>query len=63
MTTKKRPAKPCTPAAMPAGKDPAEGRPIARKRRRTLLPQFAAMMARPPGNDLQADLDDIRGDR
>jgi hypothetical protein len=62
--TKKRPAKPRTPAAMPAGKDPAEGGPVARKRRsRTLLPEFAAMMARPPGNDLQADLDDIRGDR
>jgi prevent-host-death family protein len=34
-----------------------------RRRSRTLLPEFAAMMARQPGNDLQEDLDAIRGDR
>lgn len=34
-----------------------------RRRRRTLLPAFAAMMTRRPGDDLQEDLDAIRGDR
>jgi len=27
------------------------------------LPEYAALMARPPGNDLLDDLDAIRGDR
>jgi hypothetical protein len=36
-------------------------RPI--RRRRTLLPEYQAMMAAPPGNDIQAALDEIRGDR
>ena len=34
-----------------------------RRRRRTLLPEFAALMARQPGEDLQADLDAVRGER
>jgi PHD/YefM family antitoxin component YafN of YafNO toxin-antitoxin module len=34
-----------------------------RKRRRTLLPEFEAMMAGPPGDDIQAALDEIRGER
>lgn len=34
-----------------------------RRRRRTLLPAFAAMMTRRSGDDLQEDLDAIRGDR
>ncbi len=34
-----------------------------RRRIRVLLPEFAAMMARTPGNDLQDDLDAIRGER
>jgi hypothetical protein len=34
-----------------------------RSRKRTLLPEFAAMMAQPPGDDIQAALDEIRGDR
>lgn len=34
-----------------------------RRRVRTLLPEFAAMMARAPGHDLQDDLDAVRGDR
>lgn len=33
-----------------------------RRRTRTLLPEFAAMMARKPGRDLQTDLDTVRGD-
>lgn len=37
---------------------------IARRRRgRVLLPEFAALMNRPPGHDLQSDLDAVRGDR
>jgi prevent-host-death family protein len=37
---------------------------IARRRRgRVLLPEFAALMKRPPGDDLQADLDAVRGER
>lgn len=34
-----------------------------RRRSRTLLPAFAAMMARKSGKDLQADLDAVRGER
>jgi prevent-host-death family protein len=34
-----------------------------RKRKRTLLPEFKALMARAPGNDLLEDLDAIRGER
>lgn len=41
--------------------NPALLRP--RRRTRTLLPEFAALMARPPGADVQADLDAVRGDR
>ena len=36
-------------------------RPIERKR--TILPEYAAMMAKAPGDDIQAALDEIRGDR
>jgi hypothetical protein len=32
-------------------------------RHRVLLPEYEAMMAQPPGNDIQAALDEIRGDR
>jgi prevent-host-death family protein len=49
------------------------GRPVAvlanpamlarRRRGRVLLPEFAALMKRPPGDDLQADLDAVRGER
>ena len=34
-----------------------------RKRKRTLLPEYEAMMAGPPSDDIQAALDEIRGDR
>jgi prevent-host-death family protein len=34
-----------------------------RKRKRTLLPEYEAMMASPAGNDIQTALDEIRGDR
>jgi prevent-host-death family protein len=34
-----------------------------RKRKRTLLPEYEAMMAAPAGNNVQAALDEIRGDR
>jgi hypothetical protein len=34
-----------------------------RRRSRKLLPEFAALMARPPGHDLQDDLDAVRGER
>ena len=34
-----------------------------RKRMRTLLPEYEAMMAGPAGNDIQAALDEIRGHR
>jgi hypothetical protein len=34
-----------------------------RKRKRTLLPEYEAMMAGPAGNDIQAALEEIRGDR
>ena len=36
-------------------------RPISRKR--TLLPEYETMMADPPGENIQAALDEIRGDR
>ncbi len=36
---------------------------IPRRRTRTLLPEFAALMAQSPGNDLLNDLDAVRGDR
>ena len=36
-------------------------RPIERKR--TLLPEYEAMMAEAPGHDIQAALDEIRGER
>jgi len=41
--------------------NPALLRP--RLRTRTFLPEFAALMARPPGDNLPADLDAVRGDR
>jgi hypothetical protein len=34
-----------------------------RKRKRTLLPEYEAMMAGPPGDDIQAALDEIRAER
>jgi hypothetical protein len=34
-----------------------------RRRQRVLLPEFEALMARPPSDDMQAALDDVRGDR
>jgi prevent-host-death family protein len=34
-----------------------------RRRRRTLLPEYAAMMARNQSNDVLDDLDSVRGDR
>lgn len=34
-----------------------------RRRRRVLLPEFAALMARKPGNDVLDDLNATRGDR
>ncbi|MBK8476524.1 MAG: hypothetical protein IPL39_09405 [Opitutaceae bacterium] len=34
-----------------------------RRRKRTLLPEFAALMARAPGDDVMQDLGAIRGDR
>lgn len=36
-------------------------RPV--KQKRTVLPEYEAMMAAAPGNYIQAALDDIRGDR
>ena len=41
--------------------NPALVRPQPRKR--VLLPEYEAMMAQPAGNDIQAALDEIRGDR
>ncbi len=35
----------------------------SRRRKRTLLPEFAALMAGVPGHDLSEDLDAVRGDR
>jgi prevent-host-death family protein len=34
-----------------------------RKRTRALLPEFEALMARQPGNDVLEDLNAVRGDR
>lgn len=34
-----------------------------RERKRTLLPEYEAMMAGPAGNGIQAALDDVRGER
>ena len=34
-----------------------------RRRKRTLLPEYEALMARVPGNDLIEDLNAVRGDR
>jgi hypothetical protein len=36
-------------------------RPVSRKR--TLLPEYEALMAEPPSTNVQAALDEIRGDR
>ncbi|HEY3756788.1 MAG TPA: hypothetical protein VGL42_11620 [Opitutaceae bacterium] len=33
------------------------------QRKRVLLPEYEAMMAEPPGDNVQAALDEIRGDR
>jgi antitoxin (DNA-binding transcriptional repressor) of toxin-antitoxin stability system len=41
--------------------NPALLRP--RRRTRTLLPEFAALMARQPGRNLAADLDAVRDNR
>jgi hypothetical protein len=34
-----------------------------RRRKRTILPEYEALMARNPGNDMLDDLDAVRGDR
>jgi antitoxin (DNA-binding transcriptional repressor) of toxin-antitoxin stability system len=34
-----------------------------KRRKRVLLPEFKALMAKPPGNDMLDDLDAVRGDR
>ena len=41
--------------------NPALLRP--QRRSRVLLPEYEAMMAQPPSDDIQAALDEIRGDR
>ncbi len=41
--------------------NPALLRP--QRRNRVLLPEYEAMMAQPPGQDIQAALNEIRGDR
>jgi hypothetical protein len=41
--------------------NPALVRPVSR--RRVLLPEYEAMMAQAPANDVQAALDEIRGER
>jgi antitoxin (DNA-binding transcriptional repressor) of toxin-antitoxin stability system len=41
--------------------NPSLLRPLRRKR--TLLPEFVALMSRTPGNDVLDDLDSVRGDR
>ena len=41
--------------------DPLFMRPVSRKR--VLLPEYEAMMASAAGNDIQAALDEIRGER
>jgi prevent-host-death family protein len=35
----------------------------AKHRKRTLLPEYKALMAKPPGNDVMSDLDAVRGER
>ena len=40
--------------------NPALIRPVSRQR--VLLPEYEALMATPLGNDIQAALDEIRGD-
>ena len=34
-----------------------------KRRTRTLLPEYAALLAKPPSRDVLADLDAVRGDR
>ena len=34
-----------------------------RRRKRTILPEYEALMAREPGNDMMDDLNSVRGDR
>lgn len=34
-----------------------------RRRKRTLLPEYEALMAKSPGNDVLEDLNAVRGDR
>ena len=34
-----------------------------RRRKRTLLPEFKELMAKPPGDDVAEDLDAVRGER
>jgi len=34
-----------------------------RRRKRTLLPEYKALMAKTPGNDVLEDLNSVRGDR
>ncbi|MEO6245655.1 MAG: hypothetical protein ABIQ12_09475 [Opitutaceae bacterium] len=34
-----------------------------KRRARTLLPEYAALLAKPPSDDVLADLDAVRGDR
>jgi prevent-host-death family protein len=34
-----------------------------KRRKRVLLPEFKALMAKPPGNDMLDDLNAVRGDR
>ena len=41
--------------------NPSLVRPASRKR--VLLPEYEAMMARRPATDIQAALDEVRGDR
>ena len=41
--------------------NPALVRPVSRKR--VLLPAYKALLAEPPGDGIQAALDEIRGDR
>lgn len=37
--------------------------PKPRQRKRTLIPEYAALMARKPSNDVLDDLNEVRGDR
>jgi hypothetical protein len=41
--------------------NPSLVRPLSRKR--ILLPEYEAMMAQAPADDIQAALDEVRGDR